>query len=319
MEKGFGEIDETLLDRRTKRKEETPPSRLIISTLIVVAWFTIVAYQNSWFSLTRQLTIDSGPHRAYGKFDWRCLETKPYLDYTPCYGDFQCARLELPMDYWNDTTDATISLAIIKSPAPVPVTHSQYGGAILINPGGPGGSGVQFLALGGENFHDSIDSKDGKYFDFISFDPRGVGWSRPHAICFENHLINEAWDLRVSEEGFFGTSDAAYGRLWSMYQAYSKSCSLPPQDGCPDIKKYVTTASVARDMLEIVERHGEWREKEAKKLVRADGPNDAISSLPTLEGLEYRPGEEKINFFGFSYGTLLGNSTFHGLLYSTSH
>ena len=115
------------------------------------------------------------------------------------------------------------------------------------------------------------------------------------------------------EEGVFEASDAALGRLWSMSIARSQSCSLPIADGEPDIRKYVTTASVARDMLEIVEKHGEWREKEAKRLLqKASGCTKssrlATKSIDVPEAVKYKPGEEKIQYWGFSYGTYLGNT-----------
>lgn len=219
------------------------------------------------------------------------------------------------MDYWNGTTDETIGLAVIRSPAPVPVTHPQYGGAILLNPGGPGGSGVTFLqsyrnqireVLEGHHAHD-------KFFDLISFDPRGVGDSRPKVRCFDDLVFDESWSLRVLEEGVFSSSDAAFGRIWSLTKLRSGVCSLPTD--AIDFKKYVSTASVARDMLEIVERHGEWREQEAKRRLaqhkacqNADSSVSAQEESELLERLKYRSGEEKIQYLGFSYGSYLGNT-----------
>lgn len=68
-----------------------------------------------------------------------------------------------------------------------------------------------------------------------------------------------SWQIRQSTEGMLGSSDAALGRLWSMNQAYGASCKQASDAGeGPDIKQYMSTASVARDMLEIAERHAEW-------------------------------------------------------------
>ncbi|TKA74423.1 hypothetical protein B0A55_06219, partial [Friedmanniomyces simplex] len=204
------------------------------------------------------------------------------------------------MDYWNVTTGATVSLAVIRSPAIVPVTDPRYGGVILFNPGGPGGSGVGFLLGNSKGVRKTLDVEDQKHYDLLSFDPRGVGQSTPPVGCIKNPALDHAWLLRVMEEGVFEASDAAMGRLWSMSIARSGSCSLPLPDGEPDIRKYVTTASVARDMLEIVERHGEWREAEARRLL-----GTAASIPPTLL---YKPSGEKIQYWGFSYGTFLGNT-----------
>jgi hypothetical protein len=75
-------------------------------------------------------------------------------------------------------------------------------------------------------------------------------------------------------------------------------------EGEIDIKKYVSTASVARDMLEIVERHGEWREKEARRLLQREQHCDGSSPKgidpatgDILERVKYKPGEEKINYW----------------------
>lgn len=246
------------------------------------------------------------------EFKWDSLVTKPYLDYTPCYDSYQCARLELPMDYWNGTTNATISLAVIRKPAVVPVTDPRYGGAVLHNPGGPGGSGVDFLQRAADPIRKTIDSEDGKAYDLISFDPRAVGRTLPAVQCFNNLRFDQSWQVRVMEEGVFEASNAALGRLWSMAVARGQSCSLAPVDGGVEPKKYVTTAYVARDMLELVERHGEWRHKEAERLLQ--GPKCGRSarlmgdSMEVPESIAYKPGEEKIQYWGFSYGTYLGNT-----------
>ncbi|EMD00605.1 hypothetical protein BAUCODRAFT_61119 [Baudoinia panamericana UAMH 10762] len=236
---------------------------------------------------------------------WDDIPTLPYLQYTKCYDDLQCARLQLPMDWWNGTTKATISLAVIRRPAVVPITHAQYGGAVLLNPGGPGGSGVGLVLRSAKHVRDTIDAAngtEGKYFDLISFDPRGVVRTRPGIACIKNLGLDQAWQVRVMEEGVMEASDAAFGRLWSMSIARSQSCSLPLLEGWPDMRKYVTTASVARDMLEIVEKHGEWREKESRRIL------GLAARTPVPNSLVYQRGQEKILYWGFSYGTYLGNT-----------
>jgi pimeloyl-ACP methyl ester carboxylesterase len=207
------------------------------------------------------------------------------------------------MDYFNSTTNATVSLAVIRQPAKVPVTDPRYGGAVIVNPGGPGGSGVQLVFAGGSEISAVIDSdrKDGKVYDVLSFDPRGIGRSTPAVSCFENSAEAQSWQLRLGEQGLLGVSDASLGRLWSMSRADGGSCTLPPEDGGPDIKKYVTTASVASDMVSLVEAHGEWREREARKELQA---LDTQAIVP--QALQHKSGKEKIQYWGFSYGTYLG-------------
>lgn len=155
------------------------------------------------------------------------------------------------MDYWNGTTDAMVTLALVKKPAAVSVTDPRYGGVVLMNPGGPGGHGVGFILRVGEQISSLLNfpgdnGDDGKQFDLISFDPRGVGLSTPRLSCFQgNTILEQAWLVREWEEGSFNASDIAFGRLWAMSKARVESCAITSEE--PDIKRYVTTAYVARD------------------------------------------------------------------------
>ena len=268
----------------------------------------VYAISHIWDTLSTRLwtlSKDQPPVNINQDIDWSTIPTLPHLEYKSCYDNFQCARLELPLDYWNGTTDKTISLAIVKLPAVVPVSDPRYGGPVLINPGGPGGSGVILALWAGKTFQSVIDAhtfadEDGKFYDIIGFDPRGVGLSEPTPRCFSDDGLARSWSLRTWEEGTLTSSDAALGRLWSMVHAVGQSCSTVEDD---DIKHFVSTASVARDMLGIIEAHGAWREKEATRLSRGR----QISSR-----LSYRPGKELLQYMGFSYGTYLG-ATFAAL------
>ncbi|KAM0721053.1 hypothetical protein Q7P37_003339 [Cladosporium fusiforme] len=257
----------------------------------------------------------SGQH-PHESFDWDDVKASPHLQYTPCYGDLQCARLELPMDWFNHTTNATISLAVVRQPAVVPVTHPQYGGAVLLNPGGPGGSGIGLVLIAGEYARSVLDtnSTEGKYFDVMSFDPRGVGLSTPRVDCSHDPNLDASWQLRLQEEGWFESSDAALGRIWSMSDARWQGCSKVHGHDDSNIKQYISTASVARDMLEIVERHGEWREKEAESLLQSTKfswlrPFTRCNSrAKTPAPLQHHHGKEKILYYGMSYGSYLGGT-----------
>jgi pimeloyl-ACP methyl ester carboxylesterase len=89
-----------------------------------------------------------------------------------------------------------------------------------------------------------------------------------------------------------------------MHHAFGASCKLAEEDQeGPDIKQYMTTAFVARDMLEIIERHAEYVAKEvAKKAAQRAGKR------PGCDSSTYVPGESKLQYWGFSYGTLLGST-----------
>lgn len=67
---------------------------------------------------------------------WDEIVPSQSLEYHDCGDEFQCARLEVPMDYTRtDGKGRTFALALVRLPAKVPVTDPRYGGAVLINPG----------------------------------------------------------------------------------------------------------------------------------------------------------------------------------------
>ncbi|KAF2156373.1 hypothetical protein K461DRAFT_310843 [Myriangium duriaei CBS 260.36] len=238
-------------------------------------------------------------HARRQDIDWSNLPTLTHLEYTDCYEEFQCARLEVPLDHFGNATDKKVSIAVVKLPAAVPVTHPNYGGAILFNPGGPGGSGVSFVLGAGLAFRTLLDARpdsNGSYFDMIGFDPRGVGLTEPAVNCHGDATAVQSFALRSIEEGLLTSSDAALGRLWSMNAAQWGSCAANDDGG---IMHYMTTSSTATDMLNIVEAHGYWRESEARRLNRQ-------TRTPMREELKHKPGKEKLQYWGFSYGTFLG-------------
>lgn len=94
----------------------------------------------------------------------------------------QCARLTVPIDY-NDPSAGETRLAVARVAA-----TGQRQGSLLMNPGGPGGSGVQQVA--------GKSMEQGKYeiartFDMVGWDPRGVGASAPAVKCFSDKQRDE--------------------------------------------------------------------------------------------------------------------------------
>ncbi|TKX18773.1 hypothetical protein C1H76_9034 [Elsinoe australis] len=222
------------------------------------------------------------------------IKTRSELEYTPCYDGLQCARLELPLDYWNGTTDKTISLAVLKIPATVGIDDPNYRGPILINPGGPSGSGVEFAYRAGSLLQSAVQgefpSAENRYFDIVGFDPRGVGLTSPAVQCTGTYQWAQLWRLRILEEGTLTSSDAALGRLWSMMRAVSGHCAKVEDD---NIQHFLTTASVARDMLELTEASARWR---ARQLIKLNS------------NIVVKPKETNLLYWGFSYGSYLGNT-----------
>ncbi|MGO4392142.1 alpha/beta fold hydrolase [Variovorax sp. M-6] len=86
----------------------------------------------------------------------------------------ECAVLQLPLDYL-DTGGQTLQMALRRRPAGNP---SERIGSIIIEPGGPGGSGVESV----EDFADALSARVLQRFDIVGFDPRGVGRTRATGV-----------------------------------------------------------------------------------------------------------------------------------------
>jgi pimeloyl-ACP methyl ester carboxylesterase len=105
---------------------------------------------------------------------------RPYyaqrVHWSGCDSNLLCATVRAPID-WQHVGSASISLALVEHPA----TGTSHGD-LLVNPGGPGGSGVDFVESGIENV---VDSSIASHYNVVGFDPRGVGASAP-VTCFDN-------------------------------------------------------------------------------------------------------------------------------------
>jgi pimeloyl-ACP methyl ester carboxylesterase len=104
--------------------------------------------------------------------------TEPPLPVTPVdwsvCGSLQCGSVTVPLDYRNPG-GPTIQIAVARHPADVP---SERIGSLVINPGGPGASGIDDLP----NELSVLTPEVLDRFDIVSFDPRGVGRSSP-VLC----------------------------------------------------------------------------------------------------------------------------------------
>ena len=94
------------------------------------------------------------------------------LAWSSCQDGLTCTWLTVPLDYAMPSGD-TIRLRVAKEIATGPAASRQ--GSVVINPGGPGGSGVDFTAYVAR----VTAAEVAEQFDIVGFDPRGVGQSTP--------------------------------------------------------------------------------------------------------------------------------------------
>jgi pimeloyl-ACP methyl ester carboxylesterase len=154
----------------------------------------------------------------------------PQLAWEDCGEGFQCATATVPRDYRHPGAGA-FELALIRLPAPDPARRI---GTLFLNPGGPGGSGVELLRDRASSFA-PLNAR----FDLVGFDPRGVGASRPAVDCLtdsENELF--------SRQPFLRPEGLSVRRLRAGARYLGGRCL----ERNPGVLPYLSTANVARDL-----------------------------------------------------------------------
>jgi pimeloyl-ACP methyl ester carboxylesterase len=175
------------------------------------------------------------------------------IDWKPCPDSegAQCATIEVPLDY-TKPDGAKTKIGIAKRAA---TDQANRLGTILVDPGGPGGSGVSMVS-GGNPFTDAVAAR----FDVVGFDPRGINTSQ-QLLCDET-LSQQASDARHP------TNQADFDNLVSLNKQLIDSC----REHSGELVDHVDNLNTVRDM-------------------------DSIRAAL---------GEEKINYVGYSYGSLMG-------------
>ncbi len=164
------------------------------------------------------------------------------LDWQPCDDGFECAQLLVPFDYARPA-GRRFSLPVIKLPATDP---SRRIGALVINPGGPGGSGVQYALGARSEFPAALLAR----FDIVGFDPRGVAASQPALTCLTGPQLDK----------YLATDDmpanaAQLAAVVAQSKLYAARCA---QDSAA-LLPYVGTRNAARDLDVLRAALGESR------------------------------------------------------------
>ncbi|ATY62732.1 Peptidase S33 tripeptidyl aminopeptidase-lik [Cordyceps militaris] len=236
-------------------------------------------------------------------FNWTAITPSHDLEYHACYESLRCARLLLPLDWLNASSPATIALAVIQSPAAVPVSDPTYGGPVISNPGGPGGSGVDHLRRAAAQHREMVDTPGRKHFEYVSFDPRGIGRTTPPINCYPaDRLARAAASLQArGSGGLGGPAPAALTLNLGLLGMQADRCA----DANGDLLQYVGTTSVARDMLAVVDKIAAYNRKQTANKDADAHHNDAQFELRNADAdADDLP---RLQYIGFSYGTVLGN------------
>lgn len=97
------------------------------------------------------------------------------LAWQPCDGGFECTTFRVPTDY-DHPGEGDLTLAAARAPSvPSGAAAGARLGSLLLNPGGPGGSAVEYLETAARTYDAGVRAR----YDLVGLDPRGVGRSSP--------------------------------------------------------------------------------------------------------------------------------------------
>ncbi len=177
----------------------------------------------------------AGSTQGAGSF----VPTHSTLDWHSCpaqlarQGVHDCTLLSVPLNY-ADPAGRHVSLALDMVPATAPPSQQQ--GVLLINPGGPGASGLPWAPLLAQGLNQGV-ARD---YDIVGFDPRGVGSSVPALSCDPSFFA-------TARPNYVPANAAAEQVLESRAKTYADSCEQKFGWMLP----YMTTEDVARDLDSI--------------------------------------------------------------------
>ena len=151
------------------------------------------------------------------------------LDWSSCYDYFDCTELRVPIDY-EDLSVGTFRISVLRAAAR---DQDNRLGVIVVNPGGPGGSGVDYAYNADYIFSPDITD----VYDIVGFDPRGVAMSEPIA-CFTSDELdaNLASDSKPDNE-------AEIAATLTDSKAFAEKCAEKTE-----YLEHFTTSETARDM-----------------------------------------------------------------------
>ena len=151
------------------------------------------------------------------------------LDWSECYDYFECAELRVPIDY-DDLSVGTFRLSVLRALA---LDQERRKGSIVVNPGGPGGSGVDYAYNAEYIFSPDITAR----FDIVGFDPRGVAESEP-IFCFNDEELDENLSADPKPDNATELAESL-----EESQLYAEKCLENN-----DYLEHFTTYETARDM-----------------------------------------------------------------------
>jgi pimeloyl-ACP methyl ester carboxylesterase len=143
----------------------------------------------------------------------------------------ECGTIKVPQDWNNPGDGRTFDIALIRARS---AGQRDRIGSLLVNPGGPGGSGVELAYYLAQGLPNEILWR----FDIVGFDPRGVGKSNP-VKCFTDADLDENFGIDPDP-----VTQADFDKVVALAGKMAQACG----DKYGDTLPLFSTEQAAKDM-----------------------------------------------------------------------
>ncbi|MFH8557259.1 alpha/beta hydrolase [Streptomyces celluloflavus] len=162
-------------------------------------------------------------------------DLRPYYDQKLSWRDcgvsgFECATMKAPLDYAAPSASTDLKLAVARKKATGPGSRL---GSLMVNPGGPGGSAIDYL----QQYAPQPAAVRARY-DMVAMDPRGVARSEP-VECLSNQQMDSYTQTDQTPD-----TPAEVNKLTTAYRDFAQGCESHSGKLLP----HVSTVEAARDM-----------------------------------------------------------------------
>lgn len=226
---GDGATKGNTVTKAIRRQRWAAPAAVVLATALLVSGCS------TWFPPDGNAPTGSAGQSTPTGEDV-AADLKPFytqvIDWTDCGDGMQCGTATAPLD-WSTPAAGSIELAVVKHPA----TGGPRLGSLLVNPGGPGGSGYDFVK---DSIDFAVKEPLQKQYDVVGFDPRGVGRSSAVSCLDDKQMDAYLYDIVPGVRG----SDEWLAAVTAASKDFGAKCA----ENTGDLLKFVDTVSAARDL-----------------------------------------------------------------------
>ena len=201
---------------------------LAVVLAVFVGIIAVLGYQNLSADSNSNGSPDPSPTASILRGDGLEGYYAQKLEWTECNEGFECSTFSVPIDYANPADGAILISAIRKL-----ATGSALG-SLILNPGGPGGSGIEYTTYADYVVSETLREN----FDIVGFDPRGVGQSTP-VECLSDEQTDEYIAIDGSPD-----NQTEVDQAQAMSELFAQTCAT----NSPETFRFLDTVSATRDI-----------------------------------------------------------------------